>query len=86
MRRHDLFINRLTELGMYEEGIYDGMIGEAVEELSKVFAEQGHSGMSAAIVLSIFFQLFEEYNDAESVMWEGHTPEPASAEPDTLDN
>jgi len=83
---HELFTKRLTELGMYEEGIYDGMIGEAVEELSKVFADQGHSGMSASIVLSIFFQLFEEYNDAESVMWQGFTPEPDAVEPDTLDN
>lgn len=33
---------------------YDGMIGDAVMELVKVFAAQGHSGFSAHQTLSIF--------------------------------
>jgi len=71
-RRHSLFQKRLTELGMYDEDSdYDGMIGEAVEELSETFANQGHSGMSAIITLALFNTLFEEYNTSDSVMWKG---------------
>lgn len=33
---------------------YDGMLGQAVMELVKVFAKQGHSGFSAHTVLQIF--------------------------------
>lgn len=33
---------------------YDGMLGEAVLELVKVFAKQGHSGFSAHQTLSMF--------------------------------
>lgn len=33
---------------------YDGMLGEAVLELVKVFAKQGHSGFSAHQTLQIF--------------------------------
>lgn len=33
---------------------YDGMIGEAVLALIKVFSNQNHSGMSASIVNSVF--------------------------------
>lgn len=63
--RHKFFIERLAERGMYDEDSdYDGMLGEAVEELSLVFAEQGHSGASAFVTLSIFFSLFQQYDDA----------------------
>ena len=40
-----------------EDGLYDGEIGPAVMELIKVFAEQGHSGMSASIVRNLFNKL-----------------------------
>lgn len=33
---------------------YDGMIGEAVLELVKVFSKQGHSGFSASWTLDVF--------------------------------
>lgn len=33
---------------------YDGMIGESVLELVKVFAAQGHSGFSADLTLDVF--------------------------------
>lgn len=36
---------------------YDGMLGEAALELVKVFAKQGHSGMSASIVTSLVEKL-----------------------------
>lgn len=36
---------------------YDGMIGGAVMELIETFADQGHSGYSASVVVSIFNEL-----------------------------
>lgn len=33
---------------------YNGMLGDAVLELVKVFAKQGHSGFSAALTLDLF--------------------------------
>jgi hypothetical protein len=42
-------------VGLFErDSDYGGMIGEAVMELVRVFAAQGHSGGSAAIVLAVF--------------------------------
>ncbi len=50
-----------TELemaGMFgKDSDYDGMVGTAVMELMKVFAAQGHSGMSAGIVNDLFHKL-----------------------------
>jgi len=40
-----------------EEGMYGGMIGEAVMELMEVFSSQGHSGGSAPIVAGLFQKL-----------------------------
>lgn len=40
-----------------EDTLYDGMVGEAVLELISIFAGQGHSGMSAGIVTSLFSKL-----------------------------
>jgi hypothetical protein len=37
-----------------KDGPYDGMIAEAVVDLVKVFAEQGHSGGSASMTLALF--------------------------------
>jgi len=43
---------------MSEEGdFYGGMTGQAVMELIEVFSKQGHSGMSAGRVLSLFSKL-----------------------------
>lgn len=36
------------------DGMYDGMVGPAVMALVELFAEQGHSGMSASIVRALF--------------------------------
>lgn len=75
-KRHELFIARLKKLGMYDkDSDYDGAIGEAVEELSLTFANQGHSGMSAQIVMALFTQLMKEYNDSDSLMWKGEQHE-----------
>jgi hypothetical protein len=41
--------------GLYDgDGLYGGMIPEAVMELVKVHAAQGHSGNSHSIVIAIF--------------------------------
>jgi hypothetical protein len=40
-----------------ENGIYDGDVGESVIELMRVFSKQGHSGLSAPIVSSLFNKL-----------------------------
>ena len=64
MTRHEYFKKRLSELGMYDaDSDYDGMIGQAVEKLSEVFSEQGHSGMSAAITIRLFNKLMGEWDD-----------------------
>lgn len=50
-----------TELKMAgllnKKSVYDGMLGKAVLELMKVFSKQGHSGMSAPMVASLFNKL-----------------------------
>lgn len=35
------------------DGVYDGMIGGAVLDIIRLFADQGHSGMSAAVVTNL---------------------------------
>lgn len=41
--------------GMFDkDSDYDGMLGNAVLELVKVFAKQGHSGFSAGRTLALF--------------------------------
>ena len=61
--RHEFFQRRLRELGMYHhDSDYDGMIGQAVEELSRVFARQGHSGMSAKLTVGLFNKLMDEWD------------------------
>ena len=40
-----------------EDSDYGGLIGKAVMELMGVFEKQGHSGMSAPIVASLFHKL-----------------------------
>lgn len=42
-----------------KDGMYGDMIGKAVLELVETFFEQGHSGMSAAIVSQIFTRVAE---------------------------
>ncbi len=45
----------LRAAGLFDEDSdYGGMLGPAVLELVKLFAEQGHSGFSAHLTLSIF--------------------------------
>lgn len=45
----------LREAGLFDkDSDYDGMLGEAVLELVKAFAAQGHSGMSAHMTIDLF--------------------------------
>ncbi len=45
----------LTRAGLFgEDSDYGGMLGEAVMKLVRVFADEGHSGMSAGMAISIF--------------------------------
>lgn len=46
----------LDKVGAFSEDgdFYGGMTGNAVMELVKVFSSQGHSGMSAPLVLKLF--------------------------------
>jgi len=47
--------HELVTAGLFDkDSDYGGMLGDAVMELVKVFAGQGHSGMSAAATLSLF--------------------------------
>lgn len=50
----DFAKDELTRAGYFDDEMYDGMLGEAVVELVEKFAEQGHSGMSAAFALRAF--------------------------------
>jgi hypothetical protein len=81
MNRHEYFVMRLDEMGMYEDDSdYGGMIGESVEQLSSTFADQRHSGMSAVITLGLFNQLFVDFQKAseewaEKMVAEGWTPD-----------
>lgn len=47
--------NELRIAGMFDkDSDYGGMLGEAVMKLIKVFAIEGHSGLSASMAVSIF--------------------------------
>ena len=63
MTRHEFFKDRLRDMGFYDkDSDYGGLIGKWVEELSKLFSEQGHSGASAVITNRVFNQLLKEWN------------------------
>ena len=48
----------LTLSGFFDkDSDYNGMLGESVMELIKVFSEQGHSGYSAGMVSTLFNKL-----------------------------
>lgn len=54
----DFAEKELKLAGLFDaDSDYDGMIGPAALDIVKVFAEQGHSGYSAALVTSIVEKL-----------------------------
>lgn len=67
MTRHEFFKKRLQEIGMYDsDSDYGGMIGTAVEELSKCFEDQRHSGGSAVSTIELFVFLMKEWEKPET--------------------
>ena len=45
----------LTRVGAFDkDSMYGGMLGEAVMKMVDVFADEGHSGYSASIAISLF--------------------------------
>lgn len=65
-RDSNLIVHARTQLEQHHlfapEADYDGMLGVAVMDLITLFSSQGHSGMSAELVLELFTKLvkFEE--------------------------
>lgn len=47
--------DEMQRAGLFDKGSdYDGMMGEAVMKMIDVFADEGHSGFSANMAISIF--------------------------------
>ena len=65
--------DELKLAGLFDEDgdFYGGMIGEAVMELIEVFDKQGHSGMSAPMVINIFSTLakYKPLTPIEDDLW-----------------
>jgi hypothetical protein len=54
----DYATQELTLAGLFnKDGDYDGMLGTAALDIVKLFASQGHSGMSASIVTDLVGRL-----------------------------
>lgn len=50
--------HELTRAGLFDDDSdYDGMLGDATMEIIRLFAAQGHSGMSAALVIDLASRL-----------------------------
>jgi hypothetical protein len=65
--RHEYFIRRLKELGMYDDDSdYDGELGTVVEKMSEAFSSYGHSGGSAHVTMGVFNQLMTEWESGEA--------------------
>lgn len=57
----DKAFEELKRAGLFDKSSdYEGNIGHAVMELMDTFAEQGHSGFSAMMVLEIFDRLAKQ--------------------------
>lgn len=60
--RHEFVKRRLREMKLYDEQTeHAGRIGEAVEELSALFAQQAHHGESGSLALATFARLIGEW-------------------------
>lgn len=60
MSQTDKHIDELKRAGLFDkDSDYEGMLGEAVQELLLVFQKQGHSGYSAQATASIFYKLIK---------------------------
>ena len=64
----------LKSRGLFDEDSdYNGMLGEAVLELVKVFSKQGHSGFSAGLTKEMFYRLLADFENGVDADW--HKPE-----------
>jgi len=62
--RHEYFVRRLKELGMYDDDSdYDGELGTVIERMSEAFGTYGHSGGSAHVTMGVFNQLMTEWEN-----------------------
>lgn len=52
-----------------KDDLYHGLVGESVLELIRLFANQGHSGMSASITASFFITILEAWQDPNHKFW-----------------
>ena len=60
--RHEYFVRRLKELGMYDDDSdYDGELGAVIERMSEAFGTYSHSGGSAHVTMGVFNQLMTEW-------------------------
>lgn len=58
MRLLDFARDELKRAGLFDKGSdYDGMLGDAVMKMLEQFSDEGHSGASAAMAVSIFSKL-----------------------------
>jgi len=56
----------LRSRGLFDEDSdYDGMLGEAILELVKVFSKQRHSGFSAGLAKEMFYRLLADYESGQ---------------------
>jgi hypothetical protein len=64
-----------AEQWLHKHGLFDadsdygGMVGEAVLDVWKLIASQGHSGFSAALVFACLAAIHKEYDDPDSPLW-----------------
>lgn len=79
----DFAREELTRAGMFDkDSDYGGMLGEAVMKMVEQFADEGHSGFSAGMAVSIFGKLAkyepitpltgadDEWNEIGNGMWQ----------------
>ena len=66
--RHEFFVRRLKELGVYDKDAdYGGLLGQWIEELSFAMSKQRHSGQSFVLTVQLFIQLCEEWEKGEGM-------------------
>jgi len=64
MTRHEFFQHRLHMIGLYDKDCDPVMrVGPAVEQLSLVLQQQGHSGLSLSYTMRVLTELMEEWEN-----------------------
>lgn len=61
----------LNKHGLFDkDSDYDGWLGEKVMEIVEFIAQQGHSGGSLWRSMAVLSQIYTEYDDGESPIWQ----------------